>query len=149
GCVRSSLPAAKILRPRPASAVRHKFGSGVMSAKLNAEDIAYWYLRLNGFLCLRSFLVHGDRRGDDRTEIDVVGVRFRHRREHLSKPMLDDNWVERAGRTIVVFCDAKMGARDFNRAWSNQRRKIMESFLALVGAVPRGLWDQVACELYD
>jgi hypothetical protein len=98
-----------------------------MSAKLNAEDIAYWYLRLNGFLCLRNFLVHGDRRGDDRTEIDVVGVRFQHRREHLSKPMIDDKWVELASRTIVVFCDAKTGARDFNCAWSNQRRKIMES----------------------
>lgn len=77
-----------------------------MSAKLNAEDIAYWYLRLNGFLCLRNFLVHGDRRGDDRTEIDLVGVRFRHRREHLNKPMIDDRGIERAERTIVMFCDA-------------------------------------------
>jgi hypothetical protein len=120
-----------------------------MSIQLNAEDIAYWYLRLNGFLCLRNFLVHGDRRGEDRTEIDVVGVRFRHRREHLSRPMIDDDWIERAKRTIVVFCDAKKGAYGFNRAWVNHRRKIMESFLALVGVIPREIWDRVARDLYD
>lgn len=120
-----------------------------MPATLNAEDIAYWYLRLNGFLCLRNFLVHGDRRGEDRTEIDVVGVRFQYRREHLSKPMPDDDWIEHAQRTIVVFCDANKGAYDFNRAWSNQRRRIMESFLALVGVIPDKLWDRVARELYD
>src|SRR5207245_2536240 len=97
-------------------------------ATLNAEDIAYWYLRLNGFLCLRNFLVHGDRRGEDRTEIDVVGARFPHRREHLSQPMRDDDWVERAERTVVVFCDAKKGASDFNPAWLKHRRQIMESF---------------------
>jgi hypothetical protein len=120
-----------------------------MSATLNAEDIAYWYLRLNGFLCLRNFLVHGGRRGDDRTEIDVVGVRFRHRREHLSKPMLDDDWVELAARMIVVFCDAKKGASDFNPAWLKQQRRTIESFLALVGVIPEGLWDTTARELYD
>ena len=73
-----------------------------MPVALNAEDVAYWYLRLNGFLCLRNFLVHGDRRGEVRTEIDVVGVRFRHRREHLCDPMLDDTWIEQSKRTIVV-----------------------------------------------
>lgn len=92
-----------------------------MQAKLDAEDIAYWYLRLNGFLLLRNFLVHGDRRGETRTEIDVLGVRFRHRREHFSQPMKDDDWIERANRTIVVFCDAKKGAYDFNEAWTNRK----------------------------
>ncbi len=120
-----------------------------MSDKLNPEDVAYWYLRLIGFLCLRNLLVHGDRRGDDRTEIDVVGVCFRYRREHLDNPMVDDDWIERVERTIVVFCDAKKGAHGFNRAWSNQRRRIMESFLALVGVIPDGLWDQAARELYE
>jgi hypothetical protein len=115
---------------------------------LDAEDLAYWYLRLNGFLCLRNFLVHGDRRGEDRTKIDVVGVRFRHRREHLNRPMIDDDWIERPGRTIVVFCDAKTGAQDFNPTWMNQPRRIMESFLALVGVIPKEHWEQVAHELY-
>ena len=53
-----------------------------MAPQLDAEDIAYLNLPLNGFLLLQNFLVHGDRRGETRTEIDVLGVRFRHRREH-------------------------------------------------------------------
>jgi hypothetical protein len=92
-----------------------------MPSTLNAEEVAYWYLRLNGFLTLRNFLVHGDRRGETRTEIDVLGVRFRHRREHLNQPMKDDDWIERARRNIVVFCDAKKGAQDFNNAWAEPR----------------------------
>jgi len=120
-----------------------------MPSTLNAEDIAYWYLRLNGFLTLRNFLVHGDRRGQTRTEIDVLGVRFQHRREHLSQPMKDDDWIERVQRTIVVFCDAKKGAQDFNNAWTNRDEQVMESFLALVGVVPRVQWTNVAKELYE
>jgi len=120
-----------------------------MTTNLDAEDIAYWYLRLNGFLCLRNFLVHGDRRGEIRTDIDVVGVRMKHRREHLKDPMRDAEWVEDAKRTIVVFCDAKTNARDFNAAWTLHQRYILESFLALVGAVPENLWAQTARELYE
>src|SRR6266403_1768319 len=98
-------------------------GGARMPMTLNAEGVAYWYLRLNGFLCLRNFLVHGDTGGEVRTEIDVVGVRFKHRREHFRDPMIDDDWIEQAKRTIVVFCDAKTGARDINLPWQNRERK--------------------------
>ncbi len=116
---------------------------------LNPEDIDYWYLRLNGFLTLRNFLVHGDRKGETRTEIDVLGVRFLHRREHLAEPMDDDNWIGQIKRTIVVFCDAKIGAQDFNDAWINRDKKVMESFLALVGVIPQTEWASVAHQLYE
>ncbi|PWT84236.1 MAG: hypothetical protein C5B58_05030 [Acidobacteria bacterium] len=120
-----------------------------MAAKLDAEDIAYWYLRLNGFLILRNFLVHGDRRGETRTDIDVLGVRFRYRREHLDQPMKDDDWIAQTNRTIVVFCEAKKRADDFNPAWTKRDKMTMESFLALVGVIPRKLWPHVANELYE
>ena len=114
---------------------------------LTAEDIAYWYLRLNGFLILRNFLVDGDRQGRIRTDIDVLGVRFRYRREHLAQPMKDDAWIEQANRTIVVFCDAKKGANDFNDAWTARDQKVMESFLALIGVIPEARWDHVSADL--
>jgi hypothetical protein len=115
---------------------------------LTSEDVAYWYLRLNGFLTLKNFLVHGDRRGEERTEIDVLGVRFQHRREHFANPMEDDAWITKAASTIVVFCDAKRGARDFNDSWTRRDRRVMESFLALVGIVPQIRWRKVAQDLY-
>lgn len=117
--------------------------------KLTAEDVAYWYLRLNGFLLLNNFIVHGDRKEGPRTEIDQLGVRFRYRREHLVQPMMDDEWIEQANRTIVVFCDAKEGPQDFNDTWTTNSRKVMESFLALVGVMPSDCWDHVARDLYD
>jgi hypothetical protein len=120
-----------------------------LEGELSPEDIAYWYLRLNGFLILRNFLVHGDRKGETRTDIDVLGVRFQYRREHLDQPMKDDDWIARAGRTIVVFCEAKKGAADFNPAWTNRDKMTMESFLALVGIIPREHWSSVANELYE
>lgn len=116
---------------------------------LTAEDVAYWYLRLNGFLMLKNFLVHGDIGGDPRTDIDVLGVRFRFRREHLAQPMFDDGWVEEEHSTIVVFCDAKKGAQDFNSTWWQREKKIMEHFLALVGVLPQGRWQKVAEDLYE
>ena len=103
----------------------------VEESPLDAEDIAYWYLRLNGFLTIDNFLVHGDRRGETRTDIDVLGVRFKNRREHLDNPMTDDEWIEGARKNIVVFCDAKRGARDINQTWRCRNKEILESFLAL------------------
>lgn len=63
--------------------------------------------------------------------------------------MKDDDWIEQTNRTIVVFCDAKKGAYDFNEAWMNREGRIMESFLALVGVIPRLEWQRVANELYE
>jgi hypothetical protein len=119
-----------------------------MRANLDAEVVAYWYLRLNGFLLLRNVLLHGDQKSHGtRTEIDVLGVRFRHRRE--LRQMMDDEWIEGENRTIVVLCDAKRGAEDFNKAWTNRRREVMESALAFVGVIPQCEWSRVAGELYD
>lgn len=103
---------------------------------LTAEEVAYWYLRLNGFLMIQNFIVHGDRRGRTRTDIDVLGVRFRWRREHIADPMRDDDWVRVSDRTIVVFCDAKKGPEDLNPTWTDRNQKMMESFLTLIGVLP-------------
>jgi hypothetical protein len=126
-----------------------------MSAKLdhegglNPKDIAYWYLRLIGFLVLQNFLVHRDPKGETRTDIGVLGVRFRYRRERLDQPMKDDDWLARANRTIVVFCEVNRGADDFNAAWTNLDKMTMESFLAFFGIIPRGYWSSAANELYE
>jgi hypothetical protein len=120
-------------------------GRNVMASKITSEDIAYWYLRLNGFLMLRNFLVHGARKGLTGTEIDLLGVRFKHRREHLNHRMKDDDWIEAADKMIVVFCDAKAGSRGFNPPW--RKPENLQSFLALVGVVLEHLWQPIAAEL--
>jgi hypothetical protein len=117
--------------------------------RLTAEDIAYWYFRLNGFLLLSNFIVHPDRAKDGtRTDIDVLGVRFSHRREHLNDPMHDDEWVYETDKSWIIFAEAKTGIRDFNSSWARRDRQVMESFLALVGALPESEWNRAADSLY-
>ena len=53
------------------------------SGSLIPEKVAYWYFRLNGFLQIENFIVHPERRGSQRTDADLLAVRFPHRAERL------------------------------------------------------------------
>ena len=44
--------------------------------EMNPETIAYWFFRLNGCATITNFVVHPDRRGSQRTDVDVLAVRF-------------------------------------------------------------------------
>ena len=50
---------------------------------LNPEKVAYWYLRLNGFLQIEDFYVHPGGKGGARTDADLLAVRFPYRAERL------------------------------------------------------------------
>lgn len=43
---------------------------------LDPEKVAYWYFRLNGFFQIENFVVHPERRGSQRTDADLLAVRF-------------------------------------------------------------------------
>jgi hypothetical protein len=62
--------------------------------RLDPEKVAYWYFRLNGFLQIENFIVHPERRGGQRTDADLLAVRFPYRAERLfddpSDTMADD-----------------------------------------------------------
>jgi hypothetical protein len=49
---------------------------GSESFRLSCEKVAYWYLRLNGFLQIENFYVHPAGRGGARTDADLLAVRF-------------------------------------------------------------------------
>ena len=59
---------------------------------IQPERLAYWYLRLNGFLTIPNFVVHPDTGSNQETEVDVLGVRFPYRAENLDDPMEDDSY---------------------------------------------------------
>ena len=54
-----------------------------MSKLLTPEKIAYWYLRLNGFMTMENLILHNESpRGlPQRTDADIYGVRFPFRKE--------------------------------------------------------------------
>jgi len=51
---------------------------------MNPETIAYWFFRLNGCATITNFVVHPDRRGSQRTDVDVLAVRFPYWHEILT-----------------------------------------------------------------
>ena len=50
---------------------------------LEPEKVAYWYFRLNGFFQIENFVVHPTGRGAQRTDADLLAVRFPFRAERL------------------------------------------------------------------
>lgn len=50
---------------------------------LAPERVAYWYFRLNGFFQMENVVVHPARCGSQRTDADLLAVRFPYRAERL------------------------------------------------------------------
>jgi hypothetical protein len=108
---------------------------------LDPEQVAYWYFRLNGFLQIENFVVHPDQRGSQRTDADLLGVRFRHRAEFAfdhQTPMADD---QRLGLTSrfddVVIVDVKTNQPcTLNGPWTNPDRRNVHRVLAAIGCLP-------------
>jgi hypothetical protein len=62
--------------------------------------------------------------------------------------MRDDEWIYGTEKSWIVFAEAKTGVRDFNRSWTREDRRVMESFIALASALPRAEWSEAAASLY-
>ena len=109
------------------------------------EQIAVWYLRLNGYFTMPNFIAHGD--AGPRTEVDVLGVRFPHSREYpddtrqLNIP---------GGKVDVVFAEAKPKRCRLNGPWNEGKsNRALEYVLGRVGLFDgEASVGQVARELY-
>ncbi|MBM2295041.1 hypothetical protein JQX09_24280 [Sulfitobacter pseudonitzschiae] len=124
---------------------------------LTTEKVAYWYFRLNGYLQMENFIVHPDRgKGGQRTDADLIGVRFPHRAERLigdpGNIMSDDvgplglqgNWID------VVLVEVKTsGPCKLNGPWTNQDAENVQRVLAAVGCFPTSRLDEIAESIYD
>jgi hypothetical protein len=92
------------------------------------ERVAYWYLRLNGFLQIENFVVHPARHGSQRTDAGLLGVRFRHRSEFLydqSDPMVDDERLRLSPCfDDIVITEVKTNQQcTLNGPWTKSERK--------------------------
>ena len=78
------------------------------------EELAYWYLRLNGFFPLNNFVVHRYGGGEHRSDVDVLAVRPPQVYEEIGGQRGDwDLFLTEQvpfDRILGVVCDVKTGA---------------------------------------
>ncbi len=117
---------------------------------MNPERIAYWFFRLNGCATITNFVVHPDRRGSQRTDVDVLAVRFPHRAELLTsgEPMPDHPVFNSDGRIDIIFAEVKHGLCRLNGPWTNPLDENMQRVLYAVGAFDSQRVVEVAQALY-
>jgi hypothetical protein len=121
---------------------------------LDPEKVAYWYFRLNGFLQIENFVVHPDRRGGQRTDADLLAIRFPHRAEFLfdhNEPMPDDvAALSLSGEMIdVVIAEVKSNQPcTLNGPWTREDRENVQRVLAAIGCIPSGRIARAASDIY-
>jgi len=107
---------------------------------LSFERLAYWYLRLNGFLQIENFIVH-DEKGSERTDADLLGIRFRHRTERFfdaGSSMVDDaalNLSTRYDDAVIVEVKSNQPC-SLNGPWTKPERQNVHRTLAAIGCLP-------------
>ena len=114
------------------------------------ERLAYWYFRLNGFLTTENFIVHPDSGRDQRTDADLLAVRFSHRRENLERPMKDDSRVAGCRTPInLVIAEVKTGLCALNGPWTNPEAMNMKRVLRAIGCLPDEALELSCAQLYS
>lgn len=126
------------------------------AARLDPEKVAYWYFRLNGFFQMESFIVHPEGKGGQRTDADLLGIRFPHRKEMFfdcpDHPMADDteNLALDAELIDVVIIEVKTNQPcTLNGPWSDQKKENLQRLLAAVGCFPMDQVQEVAQTIYS
>lgn len=120
---------------------------------LKTEHVAYWFLRLNGCLTIPNFILHPDRRGAQRTDADIVAVRFPYREElsETERPLVDHPLFAKSPYVDLVVAEVK-SARDYcqiNGPWTNPAKGNLTYLLHAMGVFPRERVDDVVRRLYD
>ena len=122
---------------------------------LNPEKVSYWYFRLNGFLQIENFVVHPRTRGSQRTDADLLAVRFPFRAERLfddlNTIMEDDNQqLDLSQNQIdVVIAEVKTNQPcTLNGPWTQPHRQNVHRILAAIGCLPHQQIDTAADDIY-
>lgn len=115
----------------------------------DAEHLAYWYFRLNGFFTIRDFIVHPDFGSNQQTDIDIFGVRFPHRSELLKNSMQDDEKLINNSKIHVAIVEVKAGICNINETWKDPRLMNIKRFLKALGALPSSEIEKAAQDLYN
>lgn len=126
------------------------------ASAVTAERLAYWYMRFNGFLQIENFIVHPGGRGGQRTDADLLGVRFPHRTEMVldipDAPMRDDTQRLRLSDSVidVVIAEVKTNQPcQLNGPWTDAQRQNMHRVLYAIGCLRKDIVNAAAESIYE
>jgi hypothetical protein len=111
-----------------------------MKYQYNPERLAYWYLRLNGFLAIENFIVHDEGGGPQRTDVDLIALRFPNRREAFRdygervEWMTDDSRFADKKIPFAAFVEVTSGRCKLNGPWTNHTKANMPRAIMALGA---------------
>jgi hypothetical protein len=116
------------------------------------ERIAYWYLRLQGFLLAEDFVLHRGGQIKRTADHDLLALRLKHSQEEINEQILPrDDGLEKQlgtmGRNVALIVQVKTGAdNDAGTAWRQERLLYAIRFL---GAVAPDEANDLAVKLAD
>jgi hypothetical protein len=117
------------------------------------DSTAEWFLRLNGFFTVLNFVVHPvepDEGTVQRTDADVLGIRFPHRQEIVGgNPLIDHAAFQDAARPIFVIAEVKTGRCSLNGPWSRREDENVLNVLRSFGNIAPVALNEVAEALYQ
>ncbi|MBI1955224.1 MAG: hypothetical protein HYS38_02410 [Acidobacteria bacterium] len=117
--------------------------------QITAEQLAYWYLRLNGFLTIQNFIVHPDTGSEQRTDADILGVRFPYRAELRPNPMVDDDpFVQFTDRPYIIIAEVKRRLCNLNGPWTEPEKENLQRVLRAIGPFAENQVEPVARAIY-
>ena len=114
---------------------------------IKPDDLAYWYLRLNGFLTIHNFIVHHETRAPQRTDVDILGVRFPFRNE-INMPD-SDCFSKYKTKPLFIFAEATKSRCKLNGPWTDKDKGNMQRVLISLGAFDSDKIDEIANSLYQ
>lgn len=118
---------------------------------IDSEKLAYWYLRLNGFLTIENFVVHPNSGSQQETEIDIIAARFPYRTElpENENPMQDDEClVLKPDKIRIVLAEVKARRCRVNSAWTNPSKGNMAQIISALGPFEHENLTIVSDEIY-
>ena len=102
--------------------------------------LAQWYFRLNGFFTICNFVLHPDRSGSAKTDVDIAGVRFANREEFPQGEGGDDvEFLKMRGKLYVVLAEVKTGECEINDSWTKPESGIARRVLTDLGKLCNSL----------
>lgn len=119
---------------------------------MNTEEVANWFFRLNGCFTIPNFIVHPDASGGQRTDADVLAVRFQHRSELPDSPNpMEDHEIFRTQSHLISvwFGEVKAGTCAINGPWSRPEQRNLQRVLSAIGILPPNLIESTAVNLYN